>query len=122
MISIRITEDPDVPDKLHTFSVPAAVRYFGPKGLFAVAGITYLWQQVDRKPKSSLKDGNSNTFLLDAAIGLRLPQRYGIISLQAMNLLNDKFEYQDLNFLTSEQRVSPLVPERTFLARLTLTF
>jgi hypothetical protein len=71
---------------------------------------------------SPLKDGDSNIYLLDAAIGLRLPKRYGIISLEATNLLNDEFEYQDLNFLTSEQRASPLVPERAFLASITLTF
>ena len=111
-----------VPDKLQTFSVPVAVRYFGPKGLFAVAGFTYLRQRVDRQPGSPLEDGELNIYLLDAAIGLRLPKRYGIISLEATNLLNDKFEYQDLNFFTAEQRASPLVPERALLARLTLTF
>ena len=60
--------------------------------------------------------------LLGAAVGLRLPGRYGIVSLEGRNLLDSKFDHQDLNFITNERRASSLLLERTILGRLTLSF
>jgi hypothetical protein len=110
--------DPDV----ETITVPVALRYFNPNGLFAGLEVSYVHQDVDRPPDSTHNDGNENVVLLDAAVGYRLPKRYGIVSLEGGNLLDQKFDYQDINFLTSERRASPLIPERTILGRLTLSF
>jgi tetratricopeptide (TPR) repeat protein len=110
--------DPDV----ETITVPVALRYFNPNGLFAGLQVSYVHQDVDRPPDSTQNDGNEDVVLLDAAVGYRIPKRYGIVSLEVGNLLDQKFDYQDINFLTSERRASPLIPERTILARLTLSF
>ncbi len=112
---------PDEP-KVKTFTVPVAVRYFNPNGLFAELGASYVHQDVDRPPSSDANDGHEDVVLLDAAVGYRLPKRYGIVSLEGRNLLDQKFNYQDLNFLTSQDRASPLLPERTILARVTFSF
>jgi tetratricopeptide (TPR) repeat protein len=108
--------------KVETITVPVALRYFNPNGLFAGLAVSYVHQDVERPPDSTQNDGNEDIVLLDAAVGYRLPKRYGIVSLEALNLLDQKFDYQDINFLNSEVRASPLLPERTILARLTLSF
>ncbi len=118
------TFDPAAPDdpKVETITAPVTLRYFNPNGLFADLGVSYVHQDVSRPPSSTQNDGTEDVVLLDAAVGYRLPKRYGIISLEGRNLLDQKFDYQDLNYLTSEDRASPLLPERTILARLTLSF
>ena len=115
------------PRPLHikTWSLPVVLRYFSALGWFAQLGVTYVHQEVERFPffgaPSAQKD--QDPFLLvDSAIGYRLPGRHGLVSLEAHNLLDQGFKYQDDNFRTAEQRVAPFVPERTILARLTLTF
>jgi hypothetical protein len=58
-------------------------------------------------------------------VGYRLPKRLGIVSLEVRNLLDEDFSYQDLNFITSEPFASsdiPFIPDRTILARITLSF
>ena len=102
--------------------MPASVRYFHPSGFFALAGASYVYQNVDRSATSTLKEGDDSVVLLDAAVGLRLPGRYGIVSLEGRNLLDSKFDHQDLNFITNERRASSLLPERAILGRLTLSF
>jgi hypothetical protein len=108
--------------KVETITAPVTVRYFNPNGLFADLGVSYVHQDVDQAPTSTKNDGHEDVALLDAAVGYRLPKRYGIISLEGRNLLDQNFSYQDLNFVTSEVRASPLIPERTVLARFTLSF
>jgi tetratricopeptide (TPR) repeat protein len=112
---------PDDPE-VDTITVPVTLRYFNPNGLFADLGVSYVHQDVDRPPGSTQNAGKEDVALLDAAVGYRLPKRYGIISLEGRNLLDQKFDYQDLNYLTSENHASPLLPERTILARFTLSF
>jgi hypothetical protein len=61
-------------------------------------------------------------FLLDAAIGYRIPKRYGILSLEARNILDEGFQFQDDEFRTRGARRSAFVPERALLARATFFF
>jgi tetratricopeptide (TPR) repeat protein len=117
-----VPQDPR-PIDLSTIYVPLAIRYFHPSGVFASFAATYLSQRVDRTPTSNFGDGHDKFVLLDAAIGYRLANRRGIISLELRNLLNKKFSFEDENFRTSEKpQVSPIVPDRTVVLRATLSF
>ena len=116
------SDDPDLPRHVNTHSVPLAIRYFNPWGIFAEFGPTFVYQDVDRGPGTDLHDGNDQYFLLDAAIGYRLPKRRGIISLEATNLLDQNFSYQDDNFRSAEDRSAHFSPQRSILARVTLNF
>jgi hypothetical protein len=107
------------PSQLDQLSLPLVLRHFRPNGLFGQVGATFLHQDVKRFTSS---EGEEGVVLFDAAVGLRLPQRRGIISLEGRNLFDTNFAYQDLNFITSERRASLLIPERVVLARLTLSF
>jgi tetratricopeptide (TPR) repeat protein len=113
-----------IPTKLETISVPLAVRYFHPSGFFAGAGLTYVHQDVERSPTTGLAQGTDQFVVVDAAIGWRFPNRVGIASLAVTNLLDQKFLYQDDNFRTFEDEpsVSPYIPDRQIMGRVTLNF
>jgi outer membrane receptor protein involved in Fe transport len=114
---------PDVPEDLDTVSVPFRVRFFHPSGFFAQIGETVVYQDLKRRSTSSLSGGSNSFSLVDAAVGYRLPQRRGILSLEARNLLDEKFSFQDDNFQNpSVKRISPFIPARTVVGRITLSF
>ena len=120
----------DAADRVKTFTAPFSVIYFHPSGLFASAGPTYVWQDVQtgrtarRFGDSSRPEGKSDYFLVDAAIGYRLPERYGIASISFLNMTNERFRYLDNEFRTPVDVpvISRFIPERTILGRLTLSF
>jgi tetratricopeptide (TPR) repeat protein len=113
------------PEKLVTYSVPFGVRYFHPSGFFAGAGATYVNQEVNR---FGVPEGSDDFFVVDAAIGYRLPRRFGIVSLSVSNLFDQHFHYQDDSFRTVPAReteppqaaVGPYIPERTIMGRITI--
>ena len=62
--------------------------------------------------------------MVDAAIGFRLPKRWGIVSLQVLNLFDKGFNYQDDSFreFSNEPTVGPYFPDRSVLGRITINF
>jgi hypothetical protein len=59
--------------------------------------------------------------LVNVGLGYRFPKRAGLISLEARNLLDKEFRFQDDSFMTRE--ANPLyIPERTLFGRLILNF
>ena len=113
-----------VPEKAVTYSVPFGVRYFHPSGFFAGAGATYVNQDVNRPESSGLPEGSDDFFLVDAAVGYRLPKRFGIVSLSVTNLFDKKFRYQDDSYreFQGQPSIGPYFPERQILARVTLNW
>jgi tetratricopeptide (TPR) repeat protein len=112
-----------VPSKVETFTFPLATRYFHPRGFFATLGGTLVRQEVDLAPMSTFADDEDSFFILDATVGYRLPNRRGIISLEARNLLDEEFFFQDLNIQTVRDAVNPrFVPDRTIFIRATFAF
>ncbi|PXW88856.1 FecR family protein [Nitrosomonas sp. Nm84] len=108
------------PDQINTLSIPIGVDYFNPQGSFANLTGTFVHQKVD--PHDTKNDGIEKFFLVDASIGYRLPGRRGIFSLEARNIFDEFFLFQNLNFQTSEPVISRFVPTRTIFARVTLNF
>jgi hypothetical protein len=64
--------------------------------------------------------------LVDAAVGYRLPKRYGIFTLGVKNLFNESFNFQGLEFRSVredlEEERPPFLPERSISAQFTLAF
>jgi hypothetical protein len=56
-------------------------------------------------------------WVFDASIGYRLPKRLGIITIEAKNLFNEKFNFQDTD--ASNPRIQP---KQLIVAKLTLAF
>ena len=116
-----------------TFQVPISVRYFDDSGLFGIASVNVVSQELVRTSVSDvfatrIDDENDQFAVLNAAIGYRLPRRVGIASVEISNILDRNFNYLDDNYRTSGLggpgivRSPRLVPERTVMGRVTLTF
>ena len=110
-------------DRVKTTTIPLFVNYFHPSGFFASAGPTYVWQDVQSKTPMQ-PEGKTDFFLIDTLIGYRLPKRYGIASISVLNMTNRRFKYLDNAFRTATDTpvISPFIPERTVLFRLTMSF
>jgi tetratricopeptide (TPR) repeat protein len=119
---LSVTEG-GAPTDVETIAVPLAVRYFSPSGFFAAVGGTFVRQDVELAPTSAFARDSDEFFLVDASIGYRLPKRRGLISLEAKNLFDDDFLYQDLNIQSARAAQYPrFVPDRTVFLRATFAF
>lgn len=106
------------PHRIQTLRAPLSINYFNPSGFFSTFTTTFVRQSLDRQEETNV----DAFFLHDSIIGYRLPKRMGIITLEGRNLLNEKFNYRNVNFYVSESVNPRFIPSRTFLARLTLNF
>ncbi len=112
----------DKPFQIQTLSAPLAINYFHPSGFFSKFTTTYVQQNLKRLAASSLRDGTDDFVLFDAAIGYRLPNRRGLVSLEGRNLSNEDFFYRNVNFQINEAITPRFIPTRTIFARVTLNF
>ncbi|HNP52619.1 MAG TPA: TonB-dependent receptor, partial [Nitrosomonas nitrosa] len=110
------------PHEINTLSTPVGINYFNPRGLFANLTGTFVLQEIDRLKPENENEGTEKFFLLDAALGYRFPNRKGILSVEAKNILDQAFLFRNINFFTSEPINPRFVPTRTIFARLTLNF
>jgi len=107
---------------LETQRVPLGINFSHPSGLSASFKATYYHQKGTYLPQGAdplpenLVDGKDSFWLCDAAIGYRLPQRYGMISIGAKNLFDQSFRYFDTDPLNPA-----IQPDRIFYAKITLS-
>ena len=73
---------------------------------------------------AALTGGDESFFVLDASAGYRLPNRLGIASVEASNLLDEEFRYQDDSFREFQDRpsIGPYLPDLQVIGRITLNF
>ena len=114
---------------IKTQRLPLRIKFFHPSGFTAGLKATY----VDQKGKFKITDSEGEVpdddqfWVVDASIGYRLPKRWGLITIEARNLFDESFKYQDTDTVSisrgSTLPLNPLIsPERLILARFTLTF
>ena len=123
-LGVRATAGNPIPTDLQTFSIPLGITYTDPSGLFGTLGVSYVNQDVERVPTSTLQ-GDDDFVLVDLSVGQRLPKRYGVLSLGVRNLFDRSFHYQDDSFRAfgaEDPYRSLYVPERTAFGSLTLNF
>ena len=100
----------------HRLAVDA--RVFWRSGGFGSVRGTFVDQDGHFQNRTQMVLSGSDRFwTVDAAAGYRLPGRRGIIAVEARNLFNEDFAFQD-----STPEDSRLLPRRTVTARLTLMF
>jgi len=109
------------PQTVATAYLPTSLRFFHEVGVFAELRGTYINQRVDTQQFGD-QSFSTDFYLVDAAIGYRLPKQYGIFSLEADNLLDNRFKFRDRAFQTNEIRTSDITPAQTFMARFTFNF
>ena len=104
--------------KVRTQRVPLAVNLFHPSGLMASLRATYVNQEgTFRDAAGDLVRGSDAFWVVDASLGYRLPRRWGIITVEARNLLDERFRFQE----TDPVRPT-LAPERVVLVKFTLAY
>jgi hypothetical protein len=101
-------------ESMTTERLPFEIRYFGRNGLSAGARVLFVEQHGMFQAQSSgpfappaVAPGKTDFSLVDAFIGYRLPNRRGLLSLNADNLLDRQFQFQDIDPLNPS-----LIPER----------
>jgi tetratricopeptide (TPR) repeat protein len=104
--------------KATTHRVPLGLAFFHPSGFWARVKATYVDQSGDfENALTEIVPGRDRFWLADAAIGYRLPYRLGIVSLEAKNLFNERFRYQE-----TDPRNPIFYPERLVLGRLVIGY
>jgi hypothetical protein len=104
--------------KTHRF--PLGANYFHPSGFTVSLKGTY-WNQDGIFERTdafgTFQSGDDTFWVVDAAIGYRLPKRYGFITVGVTNLLDESFQYFETDVDNSQ-----IQPERFIFGRLTLAF
>jgi hypothetical protein len=105
-------------EEIKTHRVPLGVNFFHPSGIFAGLTGTYYYQSGDFENfKTATISKADNTFwLVDAALGYRLPKRYGVITAGVTNL----FDNDDFNYWEVDLQNSRIQPDRQAFIKVTL--
>jgi tetratricopeptide (TPR) repeat protein len=107
---------------VRTHRLPLRLSFFADGGLRASLTGTYVDQRgifdpmVTAGPISPSR-GSDEFWIFDAAVEYRLPKRRGAVSLAIVNLLDENFQYQDL-----DPENPRILPDRMLSARFTLSY
>jgi tetratricopeptide (TPR) repeat protein len=105
---------------VETHRVPIGINFFHPWGFRTRLRATYVDQEgrfQQLAGPGTLVPGRDRFWVVDAAVGYRLPKRWGLITLEMRNLFDEKFKFQDTD------PANPVIqPGRLIFARLTLAF
>ncbi len=93
--------------------------FFHPTGIFARIKATYADQSGEfwGTGGNLTWEGSDQFWVVDAAVGYRLPKRYGLLTVEFKNLFDEEFNFQD-----TDPANPTIYPERMILGRLTLSF
>ena len=98
---------------------PLSARFFHPSGWGAFLGATYLKQDGEFRTStgSEFLPGQTDFWVVDAALRYRLPKRYGFLVAGVNNLTDERSTYQ-----ATDSRNLSIRPGRVVYARLVLAF
>jgi hypothetical protein len=94
-----------------THRFPLGIKVFHPSGLIARLRATHFDQEgiLSRVTDASLplESGSDRFWIVDAATGYRLPNRMGIVSIEAKNLFNKSFQFLDQDPFNQNPVIQP---------------
>jgi tetratricopeptide (TPR) repeat protein len=106
-------------DSLKTHRLPLSIKLFHPSGFSARVTTTYINQRgvfFDSSLTTTSRDSD-DFWVMDASVSYRLPKRLGIITIEARNLLDEDFKFQDTD------PANPFIyPERLIYTKFTFAF
>jgi tetratricopeptide (TPR) repeat protein len=104
--------------EVQTHRLPLGISFFHPLGFSARLKATYIDQEGKfGNSRAGVGSGDDQFWIVDASIGYRLPKRWGLITIEARNLSDQRFNFQDTD------PANPMIhPERLILARFTLAY
>ena len=85
------------PSSLRTQMTPFTATYRHPTGFFTQVRTTYVEQVVGMPLSGVLVEQRDNFWTTDVSIGHRFRQYHSVISLNAKNVANEQFHFQDTN-------------------------
>lgn len=106
-------------DNVTTHRVPLEIGFYCPYGITLKFKTTYVEQEGDfvNMETSAIEPGDDAFWVADASISYRLPRRFGLITLSAINLFDEDIHYQD-----TDPENPTIAPEQTILLRATFVF
>jgi len=118
----RFDTDPDAPRdemvEIKTHRLPLKISFFHPLGFNAWMKATHVNQRGEFGNSSAgIVRGDDQFWVVDASIGYRFPKRWGLITLEARNLFDEEFKFQD-----TDPANPRIYPDRLILAKFTLSF
>lgn len=125
----QLRADASFPEEVTSLGLPLSISYFSSSGFLGDLSGTLVRQDVVYRT-ASRGDGNNTFFVVDATMGFRLPERRGLLSLQARNLFDARTKFQDDGYrefadifsVSSQPPSVSYIPERSFLASVMLNF
>jgi len=104
--------------EITTHRLPLGISFFHPLGLSARLKATYVDQNGEFGNSSmGVVSGDDEFWVVDASVSYRLPRRLGLITLEAKNLFDEEFLFQDTDPANPQ-----IYPERIILGKFTLAF
>ncbi len=108
-------------EHVRTRRVPLSVSYFDPCGAFGRAKATWFDQDgafypITAPPGTPPVPAENSFWVVDASAGYRLPRRLGILAVDARNVFNRTFRFQETD--TAHPAV---LPGRAVVVKLTLS-
>lgn len=77
---------------------------------------------VDGEFRSVDETGDDQFVVVNASAGYRFPENRGIVSIEALNLFDENFKYQNRSIRPDISAAPRYAPDLTVLGRLTLSF
>jgi hypothetical protein len=87
-------------------------------GWFGSAGVEF----VDHGFADAGEEGSDKFNLVNATVGYRFPNNVGVISIEAQNLLDNQFHYQNRTIRPDLTAAPRYAPDLTVFARATISF
>jgi outer membrane receptor protein involved in Fe transport len=78
-----------------TRKLAVGLRYFSRPGAIAHLKVVQIGQKGDFLIRGRPTHGEDNFWVADAAIGYRIPKRFGRLTFEVRNLFNTTFQFQD---------------------------
>jgi outer membrane receptor protein involved in Fe transport len=109
---------PELFKEIKTHRFPLGIGFFLPFGFSAQMKTTYVDQEGEYgDPSVFLVSGDDQFWVVDASISYRLPKRLGLITLEAKNLFDEEFNFQD-----TDPSNPWVAPEQVVSVKCTLAF
>jgi tetratricopeptide (TPR) repeat protein len=108
---------PDLFTEITTHRLSLGANFYHPSGARAGLKETFVDQEGDFVGSDgvTITHGSDHFWVLDAAIGYQLPRRLGLITMEARNLLDEKFKFED-----ADPANPSIAPDRVLLLKVTL--
>jgi Tfp pilus assembly protein PilF len=98
--------------------IPLSLKFVSRSGAWIGVTATGVEQQGQFDGPGGVAEGSDTFWLLDAIVAYRLPRRMGTVSVEGTNLLDEEFQFQEI-----DQAVQPrYVPETQILLRISVSF